>query len=144
MSRPAAVCAASANAASKAKFRTNLRIHILSSLWSTCLSYLRKRASGPHLAANGGLPSWRGPGINLSNWGFPMSSATWADKYHVWRHHSMCSQLGNLLTHMFHRSVASVASDGCQHRQPHALLAPTPRVKRNFGLTSESTYLSSL
>jgi len=37
----------------------------------------------------------------------------------------------------------SERSDACQHRQPRALLAPTVRVKRNFGLTLESTYLSS-
>src|SRR6266481_7517803 len=40
--------------------------------------------------------------------------------------------------HTFRRS--DEGSRACQHPQLHALPAPTPRVKRNFGLISESTY----
>src|SRR5260370_1206845 len=36
--------------------------------------------------------------------------------------------------------VSSAASDAYHHPQPYALLAPTPRAKRNFGLISELTY----
>ncbi len=53
----------------------------------------------------------------------------------------MCNPLDKrVLGHTFHRRILTSVS--CQHRQ-HALLAPTPRVKRNFGLISESTYLAS-
>src|SRR5260370_35401594 len=40
--------------------------------------------------------------------------------------------------HTFRRS--DEGSRACQHPQLHALPAPTPRVRRNFGLISESTY----
>src|SRR5260370_694575 len=80
LSAPAAACAASARTASKAKFRTNLRIHILPSLWSTCPSYLREERQGHALQATA-WPRWRGPGMmNLSQLSFLVFSA-WAGNH---------------------------------------------------------------
>ncbi len=66
---PAAACAASANNASKAKFRTNLRIDIHYLLMVNLFKLRGKRTPGPRLASNCAVPRWRGPGMNLSQLG---------------------------------------------------------------------------
>jgi hypothetical protein len=66
----AAACAASANTASKAKFRTNLRIHIRFLLIVNLAQLATQRTSAPRVATSSGLPRWCGPGMNLSQLGF--------------------------------------------------------------------------
>ncbi len=99
-------------------------------------SYLRKgpRATPWKQQRSASLAwSW----VNLSQWSFLVLSA-WASKYRRHRQR-MCSPLDKKKQKGYTVDRKDV---GCREiaPQPYALLAPTPRAKRNFGLTSESTY----
>ncbi len=70
LSAPAVACAANASTASKTKFRTNL-IAIPYLLVVNLAQLPAKSTPGPRLAINSAVPRWRGPGMNLSQLGFP-------------------------------------------------------------------------